>query len=271
MNDNIMGIYQIKNIINNKIYIGSSKDIKTRWQQHLNLLNKGKHHSYRLQKDWDKYKQENFKFEILEKVSGVEKLLDVEQKWIDETLCYKSENGYNISKNTKWIDASSAKTSDIIYSWREIFREILSGEYSEIYVNFHISQVKKILFGHEESKLINQDKFNKLILDLCDSYINLFNNIDSLTEDISVEPRLYNKYFSVSLFDICKINNKEKILIFLEENDFDLISFYDGRSGETLDAYRDNYVAHEIVDNESSISLFLRTLYKDYDYGLYVY
>ena len=34
MANKICGVYKIKNIINNKIYVGSSKDIKNRWYQH---------------------------------------------------------------------------------------------------------------------------------------------------------------------------------------------------------------------------------------------
>lgn len=34
----IIGIYLIKNIINNKIYIGSSLNIKLRWNNHKNII-----------------------------------------------------------------------------------------------------------------------------------------------------------------------------------------------------------------------------------------
>lgn len=36
--EKLIGVYQIKNIVNSKIYIGSSIDIHTRWKQHLNKL-----------------------------------------------------------------------------------------------------------------------------------------------------------------------------------------------------------------------------------------
>lgn len=34
MANKICGVYKIKNIVNDKFYIGSSKDIKKRWKQH---------------------------------------------------------------------------------------------------------------------------------------------------------------------------------------------------------------------------------------------
>jgi len=38
--DSISGIYKIQNTETGKCYIGQSKDIKKRWQQHLYLLKK---------------------------------------------------------------------------------------------------------------------------------------------------------------------------------------------------------------------------------------
>ena len=37
-NQTVSGIYQIKNLINNKSYIGSSVDIQKRWNDHINKL-----------------------------------------------------------------------------------------------------------------------------------------------------------------------------------------------------------------------------------------
>jgi predicted GIY-YIG superfamily endonuclease len=46
------GIYYIKNIINGKIYIGSSVQIGIRWQQHKAALRENKHHCIYLQHAW---------------------------------------------------------------------------------------------------------------------------------------------------------------------------------------------------------------------------
>lgn len=56
------GIYQIKNSINNNIYIGSSVNIRTRFKTHLNLLKKNKHENLKLQNAVNKYGLENFEF-----------------------------------------------------------------------------------------------------------------------------------------------------------------------------------------------------------------
>lgn len=61
----ITGIYTITNKINNRVYIGSSKDINRRWKQHINDLNKSKHINQSLQDDWIKYGQNNFDFNVV--------------------------------------------------------------------------------------------------------------------------------------------------------------------------------------------------------------
>jgi group I intron endonuclease len=96
--DKIQGVYRIKNLINNKIYIGSSHDIYHRWYVHKYRLLNNKHHSPYLQASWDKYGSENFIFEIIEYASKEQQLIVVEQKWIDDTKCYERQNGYNVSR-----------------------------------------------------------------------------------------------------------------------------------------------------------------------------
>ena len=38
-----IGIYRIRNLINNKVYIGSTKNMKVRWAKHKALLRHNKH------------------------------------------------------------------------------------------------------------------------------------------------------------------------------------------------------------------------------------
>lgn len=88
----LSGIYQIRNLVNGKIYIGSSKNIKSRWNSHKTDINKKKHHSNLLQKAWYKYGEENFVFEVLA-TCPPEYLIKLEQWFLDNL---KPE--YNICK-----------------------------------------------------------------------------------------------------------------------------------------------------------------------------
>lgn len=78
-------IYCIINKITGKRYVGSAVDFYGRKRQHLSHLRRGIHHSPYLQRSWDKYKEENFDFIILETVEKKENLILREQWWIDNT------------------------------------------------------------------------------------------------------------------------------------------------------------------------------------------
>jgi group I intron endonuclease len=60
------GVYQIRNIITNQIYIGGTLDLQERYINHGSELKHNKHHSIHLQNSFNKYGGKNFVFEILE-------------------------------------------------------------------------------------------------------------------------------------------------------------------------------------------------------------
>ena len=78
-----IGIYKIENKINSKVYIGSSNNIKRRWQKHKSLLKHNKHQNSHLQASWNKYGEDNFIFSIIELCSE-NSLLEREQYFIDK-------------------------------------------------------------------------------------------------------------------------------------------------------------------------------------------
>lgn len=60
------GIYLIKNAITGSLYVGSSKNIRTRVDVHKFNLRRGTHHSPYLQRSWDKYGEDAFLFSVVE-------------------------------------------------------------------------------------------------------------------------------------------------------------------------------------------------------------
>lgn len=58
-------VYAIENTMNGHRYIGSTTDYKRRWHTHRSSLRKGKHHSFILQRAWDKYGEAAFDFKLL--------------------------------------------------------------------------------------------------------------------------------------------------------------------------------------------------------------
>ena len=74
-------IYQIKNNVNGKIYIGQTKDFNRRARNHMSDLKKGTHHNAYLQASFNKYKQENFSITVIEETTS--DLVDIkEQQYI---------------------------------------------------------------------------------------------------------------------------------------------------------------------------------------------
>lgn len=105
-----IGIYKITNLITLEIYIGSSAGkygIQKRWNEHRNKLRKNKHVNTKLQNSWNKYKENNFIFEIVE-LCPKEDTINREQYYIDTlnpqfniNKCAKSRLGIKHKQQAK--------------------------------------------------------------------------------------------------------------------------------------------------------------------------
>jgi len=92
----MIGIYSIKNKINNEVYIGSSINISKRKYNHNYQIKKGSHANRYLTRAIQKYGAENFTFEVLEECSA-DQLKEREQFYIDKYQAFG--NGYNLLPN----------------------------------------------------------------------------------------------------------------------------------------------------------------------------
>jgi group I intron endonuclease len=63
-----IGVFQIRNTINEKVFIGSSVNLDAIWNRNKGELKFGGHRNKELQQDWSAYGEENFKFEILSEI-----------------------------------------------------------------------------------------------------------------------------------------------------------------------------------------------------------
>jgi len=61
-----MGIFQIKNLVNGKVFIGDTFNLDAAYNKHKFQLNLGSHKNKDLQKEWNQYGQDNFTYEVLE-------------------------------------------------------------------------------------------------------------------------------------------------------------------------------------------------------------
>jgi len=93
------GIYEIINLCDGRAtsYVGSSMDIKRRWQDHEGRLRGGQHRNEHLQRAWDKYGEGAFSFCVLELIDDQACLLRREQHFLDRA--FRVGNTYNIAKD----------------------------------------------------------------------------------------------------------------------------------------------------------------------------
>lgn len=96
----MQGVYQIKNKLNNKIYVGSSVNIEQRIKAHQKALNTNSHNNHYLQNAWNKYGESNFEFSVLEIVEDRLKLREIEKNYIHKLNCVDHTIGYNILSDT---------------------------------------------------------------------------------------------------------------------------------------------------------------------------
>ena len=98
-----MGVYQIKNLVTGKIFIGSSKNLQARINRHKFELKFGSEAIKDLQEDYNKYGEQNFSFEIIDELKPKEEpginykedIAVLEQLWLEKLQPF-DEKGYNI-------------------------------------------------------------------------------------------------------------------------------------------------------------------------------
>jgi len=104
------GVFQIKNIANGKVLLGSSLNLEGPLNSHRFMLKIGSHRNKALQQDWNEYGEQNFVFEILETVTVKDdpnfnlkdELTLLEMIWL-EKLQPVGEKGYNLNSNIRQV------------------------------------------------------------------------------------------------------------------------------------------------------------------------
>ena len=199
----IAGIYQIKNIINNKVYIGKSKNIFLRWFNHTSDLINNKHSNYKLQEDFNKYGYINFTFSIVEIIDSLNRLTKKEQEYIsqqDSTLIYNLINSDNSSIpinekefidyiNKKWLVPKGLNEKQELDKYKiykpedkeEIIRMVIKCKllklfYSQVTFNKVVDLMQDSLgYSIESNRIkIKQKKYTyKLIIDFDEDKVDL--------------------------------------------------------------------------------------------------
>lgn len=166
----MQGIYAIRNIKTNLQYVGSARNIKTRWKRHQCDLLKNKHHSAYLTRAWNKYGEESFEFIILEQVEDITKLIEREQWWLDN-----SNSAYNMNRKAnsclgyKWTPEQLAKRKitqggDNHWSRRKKYTDEAKKKMSEAQKNLYANGYK-----HPGNKQVCQCDMNGNVIKVWES------------------------------------------------------------------------------------------------------
>ena len=97
------GIYCIRNLVNNKVYIGKSQNIYKRIHQHIYDLNnhdKRKMENNYLVNSWNKYGKDSFEYIVLEKTIDEITTAQRELYWMKVFDSLNKEKGYNLRSDS---------------------------------------------------------------------------------------------------------------------------------------------------------------------------
>lgn len=103
-----MGIWAIRNLVNDKVLIGASLNLSGMHNRNLSQLQWNGHPNKALQADWNELGSDRFSFEILDEISPRPDpaydyradLVLLEEMWLDNLQPY-GEKGYNEPKKTR--------------------------------------------------------------------------------------------------------------------------------------------------------------------------
>jgi group I intron endonuclease len=107
------GIYKITNTIDGKVYIGSSVDVRGRFNSHRSDLRQNKHGNSKLQRAWKKHGEEAFVFEIIEECAPGD-VRDIEQRYLDELFIKSDRNEfYNLYSSACGLTPEQAREENL--------------------------------------------------------------------------------------------------------------------------------------------------------------
>lgn len=139
MND-VIGVYCIENVKNNKKYIGQSIHVYKRWKEHKSALNRDVHENDYLQKAWRKYGQDAFVFFVIE-ICEESMLNDRESYYICYFNTIDRNFGYNLdSGGSSYRIISAEARSKMSAAKADCF-----GEKNSFYGKQHTEETKQKL------------------------------------------------------------------------------------------------------------------------------
>ena len=149
-------IYQIKCMINNRIYIGQTKNFDKRIYEHKWELQNNRHYNKRLQQDYNLYGSDNFQFTILHKNINQSDLLLYETNYINQyggiesDMLYNEEDKFHFT-NLVRQNMSKNRKGKLCGKDNGMYGVCRYGEENPMYGKHHSEKTKQII--SEKSKI----------------------------------------------------------------------------------------------------------------------
>ena len=227
------GIYSITNVVTGDMYIGQTiQDFEKRWKSHISALNRGDNEY--LQRSWNKYGEDAFKFKAIHYCDELDILNDLEKYYIKKYDTYN--NGFNMTEGGDYFlnEIPEEIRKKRLENLKKVNRE--RSDYTE----HQIAKVKEML-----SVLENNPISIKKISKLTGVRENIIYSIKNLDSWIDVRSDL---------------NEKIKQLNFIECRNKKIIE----------DLYSYNYSLEELCNKYNLAENSIRTIFykeKIKDYG----
>ena len=98
-------IYTIRNVVDQKFYVGSTANMRERFRNHRGKLRRGAHHCHHLQAAWAKYGEDVFKFEVVERLAEGASYADLqaaEDVWLEKHVGTKECYNHGLRSGAPW-------------------------------------------------------------------------------------------------------------------------------------------------------------------------
>lgn len=122
-----MGVYQIRNLVKDKVLLGSSLNLPGIFNRYKFQLQMGSHRNKILQTEWNEFGSKNFAFEILDELTATsepgrdyrEELIFLEDLWLDKLQPY-DERGYNKRKQSREEKLRQIAQNRLSEKWQRV-------------------------------------------------------------------------------------------------------------------------------------------------------
>lgn len=190
------GVYAIRNDLNNKMYVGSSSNIRNRYEYHFDSIKKGKFVNKKLQEEVDKIGIDKFSFLILEECDDVSDTLKyLECKYIElhgdynvnsvdgkPVYCYTKTGEFvkeykNIKSAAKDVDGLPDNIRAVIDKRKKSYRGF---QWSYVKTDKH--DMYKVEFSYHPNKCKAVDQFT-----LDGKYIKTYRSIHEAARDNAID------------------------------------------------------------------------------------